>query len=345
MASDSHELEVLSGLHAGARVDVGGTGPNIVGSARDSDVVLFDAGVATRHFALTTIDGVVHVRRLEGACAVNGTEVDAGESIALQPGDRIDLAESDAAFAFAASADSTATSAQPEARQPSTASPWPIALGLILFGVCGVAMLANSFPAGPAEDRLTALTHVLEEADLSQVVTVSSQGGTHRVRGVVTPAQFAYLQDTLPSLGDSVINSTQSSTMLLEQVASVFRINGYDVELEYLGEGMVKIGNLDGANERVRQIVTRVRTDVPAVVRLEFAAGDGPMRKDELARYSFDPDKRMTTIVDGSLSYVATQDGARYFPGAVLPGGLVLKSITRDAIQVDDNGEIRWLKL
>ena len=51
------------------------------------------------------------------------------------------------------------------------------------------------------------------------------------------------------------------------------------------------------------------------------------------------------SIVDGDTAYVAAADGGRYFVGSILPGGFVLRRINEDGIQVDDNGEIRWLGL
>ena len=108
--------------------------------------------------------------------------------------------------------------------------------------------------------------------------------------------------------------------------------------------GVVQVENLDAPNPNVQAVARRVKTDVPAVVKLEFSDVDREPPADSLA-YPTDPQKRLTTIVDGDIAYVATEDGGRYFVGGILPGGFVLKRISEDGIQVDDNGEIRWLKL
>ena len=51
-----------------------------------------------------------------------------------------------------------------------------------------------------------------------------------------------------------------------------------------------------------------------------------------------DPGKRIASIVPGDVAYVVTVDGTRYFPGALLPSGHRIASITETEVLLEKDG-------
>lgn len=345
MASDSTRLRVTSGLHAGATVVLPDDGMSIIGAAADCDVYLFDPGIALRHVAISRSGETRTLRCVDGSCAIGGRNLTVGESCIISPGDEVQLGESQVVIGIESGPATTADcTAQPAASNVLNMSKL-IAVSSLAILIAVTAVTGIFAPVTPERDPLAEVNTILSTAGVADPVQAIISDGTIVVTGIVSEADYADLQHALSDLDFPVVNSTQSSTVLLEQVRSVFRTNGYHAELSYTANGIVQVANLNADNPNVQAVALRVRTDVPAVTKLDFAEiDDGDLRADSLA-YPTDPDKRLTTIIDGDIAYVATVDGGRYFVGGILPGGFVLTRINEDGIQVDDNGEIRWLKL
>lgn len=77
------QLAALSGLHAGALVDLAVDDWTLIGSAADCDIVLRDAGVMPHHAALFLRAGQPQLRAIDGSVRAQGQTVAAGQSIML----------------------------------------------------------------------------------------------------------------------------------------------------------------------------------------------------------------------------------------------------------------------
>ena len=343
MASRVRKLRVEKGLHAGATAELPADSMCIIGSADDCDIQLFDPDIAPRHVALTPNGEAQVLRCMDGRSVLNERNVLTGESCTVEPGDHLRLGESEVVITF----EDLSVAVGDDATRHVASN---ITFASKVIAVCALALvvmiMGGVFAShSPERDPLAEVNAAIAALGAEDSITATVSNDAIVVSGVVTEPHFSELQQTLQEFEYAVLNSTQSSTMLLEQVRSVFRTNAYHAELAYRGNGIVEVLNLDASNPQVQEVAARVRTDVPAIAELEFAeVADSGRRADALA-YSIDPDKRLTTIIDGDIAYVATEDGGRYFVGGILPGGFVLKRINEDGIQVDDNGEIRWLQL
>ena len=339
------QIDVHGGIHDGAASRLRDKQITIIGSAADCDLRLADNGIASHHLALGPNGNGFVVRPMDGRCTVDGKTVRAGQSVTIACGDRIVLNDTDVWLTTTESREPgdefvSDDTIQPRSRLRLYACAVLVAIGL---GVGSQQLLSTD---AAASDPLIGIDEVLEALDIGTDISVSKEAETVTIRGVLPDAKFAALETSLQSLSRNIVNRTQSVSLLMEQVRSVFRTNGYHAELKYLGEGTVQVANLDGENPKIQQIAGRARDDVPILTSLTFLPiADTDRSGKQLAIYSTDPDKRLTTIVDGDTAYVATTDGGRYFIGSVLPGGLVLRDISTDGIQVDDNGEIHWLAL
>ncbi len=344
MASSATRLRVMSGLHAGATAILPDDGMSIIGSAGDCDVQLFDSDIAPRHLAISRSGETFTLRCMDHGCTLGGRHLPIGESCNINPGNEVELGDSRVVVGVENMSAAVIVGGEQQTAANSvsrTRGMVQYALSLILV----VSGLTAVFATDVEErDPLPEVEAAIAAIGADETVQASISDGTVVVTGIVSETHYAELRQALSAVDFAVVNSVQSSTLLLEQVRSVFRTNGYHVELSYRDGGVVQVQNLDATNPTVQAVARRVRADVPAVTKLEFSDVGAEPPADSLA-YPTDPQKRLTTIVDGDIAYVATEDGGRYFVGAVLPGGFVLKRISEDGVQVDDNGEIRWLKL
>jgi hypothetical protein len=135
-----------------------------------------------------------------------------------------------------------------------------------------------------------------------------------------------------------------SKAELLDQVREIFRTHGYQVELNAISDRAIRIENLDGGHERVRQVVARVRSDVPQLTTLTFAEPGTAQPPENLPTYESATGDRLSARVDGETAYLAAGTGARYFAGSVLPAGHTVRRITARGVQVERDGEISWFR-
>ena len=131
---------------------------------------------------------------------------------------------------------------------------------------------------------------------------------------------------------------------LIEQVRDVFRIQGYDANVTYLGGARLRVDNLDETNERVRHASEQVRSDVPQLEALVFASPDDTPPPTDAPPYGNSAGDRIVTRIDGDTAYLVAGAGTRYFTGSKLPSGHTIRRITREAVQVERDGQIEWFR-
>lgn len=344
-------IGVRGGIHDGAESELDGDEITIIGSAEDCNLRLADAGIAAHHLAIGASGNRLVVRPMDGQCSVNGRGVSAGQSATIRYGDRIALHDTDVWITLIEqSEDKAGHSGGVEQNGRRGSRRWQrtlsatVALVALVFVGFGSQHFVRS--AASASETTVRPEDVLASLDIADEVSVSREGGVVTLHGVLPDDVFVKLQREARTLPRNVVNRTQSVSRLLEQVRGVFRTNGYHANLTYVGDAAVEVTNLDGENPKIQQVAGYARDDVAILSALTFApVGEGGRSDKRLVLNATDPNKRLTTIVDGETAYVATTDGGRYFVGSVLPGGLILRDITTDGIQVDDNGEIHWLAL
>lgn len=345
------QVDIHGGIHDGANSSIENKQISIIGSAADCDIRLTDLAIAAHHIAIGLSGERFVVRPMDGGCAVNGKRVRTGQSESISSGDRIDLDGTDVWIAIAKlqcpAEDNGESALKTASTQPRLTSRPTLYVGVALLAISvafGGQMLLSK--DAPAMDAAIGIADVLQSLEIENDVDVTKEAGRVTIRGVLPDEKSSALEVSLQALPRNIINRTQSVGRLLEQVRSVFRTNGYHAELTYVGDGSVEVTNLDGENTKIQQVAVRARDDIAILTALTFAPVNNTDRSGRgLAIYSTDPNKRLTTIIDGDTAYVATTDGGRYFVGSVLPGGLVLRDISAEGIQVDDNGEIHWLAL
>ncbi len=331
-------LAVTAGTHVGARLDLPAHGALLIGRARDCDLCLSDAAVAAHHVLLQVNESGASLRAVDTALSVNGRRLTPGRTQALAPGAELQLC-SGVVLTFGSDTAPTA----------STTRVRPYVLAAVLILVAGIALFLQRSEAGVAglarETTQSELQAIVAALELHEAVRVEAAEPGWALRGVVEVAERESLGAALDSAGLTARIETTDSRSLLEQVSEVFRTNGFRAELDYRAPGIVEVTNLDADHPGIAGAAAHAQRDIPELRALRFSHATPESPPDTAPTLaSLAPGKRLTTIVDGDTAYVAAQDGSRYFVGSLLPGGVQVRRITRNGIQVDRDGELTWLR-
>jgi type III secretion protein D len=348
-AKSSFEFRIVSGTHRDATFLVGPDDLLVIGAEASCDICLSDAGVMPRHAAISLQSGHPSIRSLDGPLDVDGRTIAAAVRVPLQGECVITLGVSTVKLQLIGPGSPRPETARPEASATNGMGRrfWILALvvlaaGAAVTGLTGRENTAAPRPAPVREPDIAAVQSMLQREGLSADVKVTATSYGTVLNGVIDDARAAALNSAVAKLQAPVINSTVSSEELLEQVRDVFRVQGYEASVTYLGQRRVRVENLDEHNERVRQAATRARNDVPQLTELSFAAPGAATPPEHAPAYQGRSNERLSVRIDGEIAYLATQGGARYFEGSVLPSGHSVKRITPNAVQLERDGQIEW---
>jgi type III secretion system YscD/HrpQ family protein len=345
----SREFRVVSGVHRDAVFALEDT-LLVIGADESCDIRLSDSGMAPRHAALTCQGLAVAIRPLDGALAIDGQGIAAASRALLAPGAMITLGESGVTLQLAdcTAAQYPARPAGPAARRGGRWSkPFTLVLlSMVLVAGAGIAAQklksARAAPVPAQRSDLPSLQSTLQKLHLDKTVAVTATPYGVELSGVLEREAAAKLRSALAALSTPIVDSILSDEDLVEQVREVFRTHGYRADLSYAGERRVLVANLDETHDRVRQAATHVRSDVPQLAALNFAAPDEAPPPEHVPPYEGAGANRITARIDDDTAYLAAAGGARYFVGSVLPDGHTVRRITPRAVQVERDGEISW---
>lgn len=192
---------------------------------------------------------------------------------------------------------------------------------------------------GLRSDPATRIDQALARAGLPQLRTSNDTAtGGVVVRGVVgAEGDRTKAQDILADMRTGGSVDVQTAQELAAATADTARIHGVKATAKPLGLSNVELHTTQlTADQRVK-LISAVRSDVPAVQRIQLH--DDLIPDDETPlRTVADATKKVSTVVAGDPSYIQTNDGARYFPGAMMPSGHRLVGIQDQTLVLEKNG-------
>ncbi len=210
---------------------------------------------------------------------------------------------------------------------------------LISAAAAGPVMDAIGFGA----DHAVKVERALDKAGLPALRAASSSTtGSVIVSGVVGSEQ-----DRLKA--EQVLRATyvptqlnvQTSQDLARASADVARIRGLQASARPIGLASVELHTSPLSPEARNQLVSAVKSDVREVQNV-VVQDDLPPQDDAPVKTMNDATKKVSTVVAGDPAYIQTVDGARYFPGAMMPSGHRLVGIEGQTVLLEKDGrEIR----
>lgn len=341
--SEPWSILVTRGLHVGAYLSLPEQALQVIGTASDCDICLADEHLAVRHCAISLNDKMLSVRSLEGAVAVDGKTANGSINLCENSAPSISLGESGVDIKIVAQSELENERraldeplAEPIVGPLTRARVLSIAAAgvlLMTFAVFATTRQDNSSLTAPA-DLVEQTKSIIGAMDIDASIDVTRRDGSLLLSGIARQGDIARLQDNIRASNIPALVRLVTPEQLLEQVAGVFRTNGYNAELTYGGDGSVFVKNLDPGEPDVSSVASFVRTDVPLLKNLGFSP-NGTGDNNGTTIYLAGPGKRLTTVVDGDVAYIATEDGARYFEGSLLPDGQRVHRITDSGIEIE----------
>jgi type III secretion protein D len=358
-------LRVLSGRLAGTEKALPESGAVSIGHQFWHDVVVRDP--ATKGIAVDlALDGeAAKATVLEGEAEVLGRAVPAGETVIVPPyvpltiggvalawGERDSARWQDATGLVAVAP--TPPETPPSARDHALAVAERAGEGLgslftrgrvIAIGaVAGVLALAvGTMPVvdalnlrGTPEARVE---RAMNEAGLPGLdATTDSGTGAITVTGVV--ANEAARKQAVAAMGDTGVPGSVAvltSADLARSVADVARIHGIQAIARPTGRTTVELRTIPMDPDAQAKLAQAVRGDVRGVTRLSLRDDLPPVELAPLKSIQ-DATKKVSTVIGGDPGFIQTVDGARYFPGAVMPSGHRLVAIQGNTVVFEKAG-------
>lgn len=360
-----HVLRVLNGRLAGTEKALPPAGTLSVGYQFWQDVVIRDP--AARGIAIDlSFDetGAAQIVVLSGEASLLGSAITAGQTALLPPYvpfaiGGVALAWGDPASARWQEAGGLAASVPavppPPPTMLDTAGAMVATAGerlaelftgkrAIALSVAGL-LLVGATAAGPAVtllglrgDAADRAETALDRAGLPGLAAVpdATQQGVVVTGVVATEADRVRAQDVLRTAYVPGTVQVQTSQELAQASADVARIHGHDAVAKPIGRTAVELRTTPLTGDDRTKLLDAVKADVPAVshvaIRDDLAPDDAPLNSVQ------DATKKVSTVVAGDPSYIATADGAHYFPGAMMPSGHKLVSIQGNTVLLVKNG-------
>ena len=348
-------LRVLSGRLAGTEKALPASGAVSIGHEFWHDVVVRDP--ATKGIAIDLAldaDGAAKATVLEGEAEVLGRTVPAGETVIVPPyvpltigGVALAWGEGDSARWHDATglvaAVPTPPETPPSAREHALAvagrageglgamltrgrvTALAIAAGVVIVATASVPVVDALNLRGTPEVRVE---RAMTDAGLTGLdATEDKATGAITVSGVV--ASEGQRQKAIAALRDTGLPGSVAvltSADLARAVADVARIHGLQATARPTGRDTVEL--------RVTPLEPAAKAKLAQAVRGDVRALGGLSLRDDLPPVDLTPlktiqdaTKKVSTVIGGDPGFIQTVDGARYFPGAVMPSGHRLVSI------------------
>lgn len=344
----TREVTVASGLHSGATFNVQDGDLIVIGADIGCDICLSDAGLAPRHAVIALHGPDVSIRGLEGTISVNGEDVLTTKRTSSEKSTVIALGGSDVRLELVAAPGLEAKPSTPPVKVP-TIKHRVIALGCFaVFAVIATVLVAQKLDASlsskPGKPDVAAVQALLDQQGLAKAVVASLTPNGVEIKGVLDRAAATKLRGATAGSRQSIVDSVVIKEDLVEQVRDVFRSQGYDANVTHIGDARVQVDNLDEKHKRVRHAIEQVRADVPQLAGLVFISPKDAAPPSDPPPYGNSAGDRIVTRIDGKTAYLVAGAGTRYFTGSKLPSGHTIRRITREAVQVERDGQIEWFR-
>ena len=355
-AGHAFELAVVEGRAAGARAPLSSDSVTTIGDSFDCDIVLrglpgtFDPDQEGNRIGILKEGEYCRVQVLLGSVAVDERIVTAGDSFTVSADDTLRIGTE--LFKVLPAAEQSVDSETGLATQQPVADRRPARrfatlAGTALLGLClvvaGVAgYLDQQAPNSQASVNIPSLGALLAGAGFSNLEVVPAADDSYRIRGrVANRARQIELKKLVATHGTAAQLDVSVDEVFREDVTEVYRLSGIESLVEITGKGEVTVSTATADLELLERVEQRAYEDI-AGLSLLVRQNQPPAVTEDTASPDFSqlPGKRIKMVVSSDPAFILTEDGSRYFQGAILPSGYKIKSILEKTVQLERDNEI-----
>jgi type III secretion system YscD/HrpQ family protein len=278
-AVEKQTLRVLSGLHAGASIELVNNSWLVVGSGTNCDVILNEESITQQHFLIGYQAGKVSVRVLDGVVCVNHRQLSSNETQLIQDYETVQVGSIHVAFGlddaakwaevgnrltilkpeeFSENPEETESLSSNYAEKSHRKNEKPQADKTHWFKIFGRAAVVSVLVVGVsvaswhgislaknALENKTTLAETISRMGLKELKVVKSMGGNDLLTGVVpTEEKRAELIQSLAKAGISPASDIVTGEHLASAVQNEFRQHGFNVKANYTFDGTVAIDGM-----------------------------------------------------------------------------------------------------
>lgn len=360
-------LKVLAGRVRGASAPLERGQTVTVGHDLDADIVLRDPSAEGVRFKLKARADAADLELLEGSVVLLGHELTAPAQailplyLPLMIGDNA-VAIGDPESLRWTEAERILAAAQPpldddDEDAPPTGQPWQYLLNntnalvsrsmrfvpVLLIAVITVSALfaiSSGMPAWPKmQPRPAKVQAVLLDEGFDGLSVSKSSEGEIRVEGVVaTDADRARLRRVMTAHDWQPRLNVQTHEGMARQVEDFYMANGVEAAARAAGAGLVRLDVIGSNPEEAGRLQRLAMTEIKGLRRIDISMLPGADEGGRFEDMQEGGGKRVVSVIGGPQGHITTADGARYFPGAVLPTGHRIVSIEDTKVLVERNG-------
>jgi type III secretion protein D len=240
---------------------------------------------------------------------------------------------------------------------PPTGQPWQYLLNntnalvsrsmrfvpVLLIAVITVSALfaiSSGMPAWPKmQPRPAKVQAVLLDEGFDGLSVSKSSEGEIRIEGVVaTDADRARLRRVMTAHDWQPRLNVQTHEGMARQVEDFYMANGVEAAARAAGAGLVRLDVIGSNPEEAGRLQRLAMTEIKGLRRIDISMLPGADEGGRFEDMQEGGGKRVVSVIGGPQGHITTADGARYFPGAVLPTGHRIVSIEDTKVLVERNG-------
>lgn len=214
---------------------------------------------------------------------------------------------------------------------------------VLLIAVVTISALfaiSSGIPAWPkSQPKPAKVQAVLSEAGFDKLVVIKTEAGDLRIEGMLTSdAERVRLQRVLASREWRPRLELQTHDGIARQVEELYLANGVKAAARSVGAGMVRLDVTGSDPDEAARLERLAMGEVKGLRRIDVSLLPGADEGGRFEDIQQGGGKRVVSVIGGERGHVTTADGARYFPGAVLPTGHRIVSIEDTRVLVERNG-------
>lgn len=213
-----------------------------------------------------------------------------------------------------------------------------------LLVVAAASLLHADFTASRQEPA--SFEDQLAQAGIRGLTVAKSGAGGLVVSGVVSgEADMQRLRLLVADAAVPVTLDVDTSAGLASAASEILQAQGVDAAVEPIAAAprALSVSAAFMPAERQAELTQMLRRDLPGLQRVSYRVDDA-RGGNALQTFFGAGATGMATLVPDP-GYIVTADGARWFPGAVLPTGHTLVSVGADTVRFEKDGRLEDLKL